>query len=357
MVKTSDNRVLDGNPFSFIETPIISNVTGTSVRFADDIVPASSNIYDIDGGWRLIEALGGSFTDVTCDTIAAKSATTIQLVNNVQPNFDNQRLLGSSGLRFANGFFNNITTTNTYTNWLIVNSGSTITTDGSLVPDSDNTDTLGTSSNRFLSTHATTVNADTVSSITGNLNLTTNGANNIVANKSVLPGANDTHTLGTETFNWKECFAYTFRQNLDNTFKSFTFGPATVNSSTFTKVGVFLGSGPYDATNNQFKFPTKGFYAITFDSQADATLAGSFNWIGYRLFETTTNQEVAAPLYHFVGGSSAVQNTQITLYCHIDNTAKRVQIEVRKQTGGADVTNVQFRDKTAYVYLIQGTTL
>lgn len=353
MTKTSDNQLPDGNPFSFIDTPTISNSQGSQITFADNLVPATANTYEISGGWRYIAAGGGEFYDISTDTISTNQAAQIQLINDIYPNFDNQRSLGSASLKFANIYANNLRANTTQTDSLNVNSGLQIQTSATIRPTANNSTALGTSTVRFSDTYTSNLTTININAVTGNdLRLVTSGSNAILAASDVIPEATGVLQLGNTTSYWENIYGADVYQSQNSTFKTFSWGSAgagtTVTSATYSKVAVFLGSGPYDAGNNQFRFPTPGLYAITFDSNADIALAGSYNFIQYRLFETTTSAAYSPPVYHYVGGSSAVQSTQITLYTFISSTTLRVQIEVAKQSGGADVTNVYFGQSLIY---------
>lgn len=353
MTKTSDNRLPDGNPFPFVDAPTISNSTGNQVTFGDNLVPATANTYDISGGWRYIEAGGSAFNDVSTDGISTRQAAQIQLYNDIYPNFDNQRSLGSASLKFANFYVNDTRTATLRTDTLRTFEGLSIQTNASIRPVSNNGAALGTSTVRFSDTYTSNLTTININAVTGNdLRLVTSGSNAILAASDVIPEATGVLQLGNTTSYWENIYGADVYQSQNSTFKTFSWGSAgagtTVTSATYSKVAVFLGTGPYDAGNNQFRFPTPGLYAITFDSNADIALGGSYNFIQYRLFETTTSAAYSPPVYHYVGGSSAVQSTQITLYTFISSTTLRVQIEVAKKSGGADVTNVYFGQSLIY---------
>lgn len=353
MTKTSDNRLPDGNPFTFVDTPTISNSNGNQITFADNIVPSNANTYDISGGWRLMAAAGGEFDSVSTDSISTRQAAQIQLTNDIYPNFDNQRSLGSTSLKFANIYGNDIRGVTLRADTLHTYLGSAIQTNSSIRPVSNNSADLGTSTTRFNSVNATTTNTNNISSVTGSaLRLTTQDTNVIIPGKDIIPEVSGILQLGTASFPYSNVFGLHLYQDRQYTFSTFSWGSpgagATVSSSSYTTVPIDLGGSVYAGTFNQIVFPTPGLYAITFDSNADVALGGAFNYIQYRLWETTTSAAYSPPVYHYVGGSSGVQSTQFTLYTYISNTGLRVRIEVAKQSGGANVTNVFFGQCVVY---------
>lgn len=353
MTKTSDNRLPNGNPFTFVDTPTISNSTGNQVTFGDNLAPSATNTYDISGGWRLMGAAGGEFDTVSTDSISTRQAAQIQLVNDIYPNFNSQRNLGSSSLRFNNVYSTDLRAFTTRTDAISPNLGTFIETSATFRPSTNNSVNVGSSTARFLNSYATTTNTNNITSFTGSaLRLTTQDSNVIIPGKDIVPEVYGTLQLGTGSFPYSNVYGLHHYQDRQYTFSTFSWGSAgagaTISSSSYTTVPIDLGGSVYAGTSNLIVFPTPGLYAITFDSNADVALGGAFNYIQYRLWETTTGAAYSPPVYHYVGGSSGVQSTQFTLYTYISNTNLRVRIEVAKQSGGDNVTNVFFGQSVVY---------
>lgn len=127
--------------------------------------------------------------------------------------------LGSTTARFATGFFDTLNLTGLTTpsitapasSDLLLNtttSTNKIVVAKSLLPNADNTLDLGATSSRFTNVYAVNVNAsnynaNTISSASGDLLLTTPLSANVVkTNRNLTPATDNTLTLGTPSFRW-----------------------------------------------------------------------------------------------------------------------------------------------------------
>jgi hypothetical protein len=148
-------------------------------------------------------------TDLTLTTQG--SSHTVRTTRNFTPTVTNTQTLGTSALTWSQLYATTVFT------GTVSNSGNPMLFNGSIRPSADNTYYLGTNSLRFQNGYIRNVFADTVvetptlrAGTALDLNLTTvTAGNNIVAQRNIFPNANNTLNLGSSSVRWATLFATT----------------------------------------------------------------------------------------------------------------------------------------------------
>ena len=153
----------------------------------------------------------------------------------LRPNSDNSFFLGSTGLRFQSGYIRQTYSdqwvetpiiragTATDLNLTTVTGGNNIVAQRNVLPSTTNTLNLGSSSVRWATVFATNLNVTTfalnsLSSVTGNLTLTTpSSSDNIILDRTSIPSLDNTYTLGSLTNRWLAVYAPTVFTDTINT--------------------------------------------------------------------------------------------------------------------------------------------
>lgn len=206
----------------------LSSVTGdltlTTPLSSDNIVLDRNSIPSLDNTYTL-----GSLTNrwlavyaptVFTDTINT-GAGDLTVTGDILPSTDNTLTLGFSGQRFTAAHITtlNSTTVNVPTvqaptstdlTLTTVSIGNKIVTGRNVLPNVDNTLDLGALATRFANVYATNVNAtsynaNTLSSVTGNLLLTAPlVGDTVTTNRDFTPTVNNTQKLGTSSLKWAQ---------------------------------------------------------------------------------------------------------------------------------------------------------
>jgi hypothetical protein len=148
-------------------------------------------------------------TDLTLTT--QSSSNTVKTPRNFTPTVTNTQTLGTSSLTWSQAYATTVFT------GTVSNSGSPMLFNGSIRPSSDNIFFLGTTGLRFSWGYIRNCVADVLvetpivrAGTALDLNLTTvTAGNNIVAQRNVLPNANNTLNLGSSSVRWATVFATT----------------------------------------------------------------------------------------------------------------------------------------------------
>ena len=267
-------------------TPASGNIT-----IAGNINPllsGSFNIGTISQRWNNIQNINNVVSNISSpsgDITIVPASNELKIAADVTPVTNDLYKLGNGTVRWLNA-----NATSTYTDRVETVSSNTLTVvgvnvrcQGNLVPNSNNTFSLGTSSLKWNTMDVVTSRTDNINNSTSNTDLTlsVSSGKDIKVNNSILPVTDNIHSIGTSSFrflqsNVSDLMRFDPRSNF---LQSATF---TVTTSWADVVGFNkITSSPYfdPGQNDNFKIPTKGYYVFYFRSQAAiGVTTNSFLW-------------------------------------------------------------------------------
>lgn len=205
------------------------NLTLTTPSASDLILLDRTTVPSADITYNLGSATN-RFLNLYAQTVFTNTINTgagsLTVTGSVLPSTDNSFSLGTSGQRFTAAHITtlNSTTVNTSTVQAPATTDLTLTTTTTsnnivaarnILPNTDNTRDLGSSGTRFANVYATNVNAtsynaNTISSVTGNLLLTAPlVSDTVTTNRTFRPTTDNTIDLGTSTIKWANIYGTT----------------------------------------------------------------------------------------------------------------------------------------------------
>jgi hypothetical protein len=348
-----------------VYTNLVQSFTGSNLELqapVGNLISAKSSLWPFD---NLVQSLGNTsnrWLNVYGQTLITETVTTptgkdllldadtgydILANKNLLPNSTETYTLGSTAYKW-----NNTHTITTTTNTVISNtstdltldaaSGQLVTSKKTVVPFSGTLD-LGSASQKWLNVHGYTVHANEVktNSIIGGIGadliIDPGTGTNLVSSKSFIPITTNVHSLGNSSFRWKDLYVQNTREDTTNVSTTFLSTASTLSATTFTNVALSsISNASWDDTSSTFKFPTSGWYQLSFTSTGDVGTL-SANRIEYRIRESggaTFNEQI-----HIIGssGDAYVRNWQYSQMFYVNNTSDRWNIQVRRTN--ANVTN------------------
>ena len=200
---------------------LIGNVTGNllaSTTQAKTIEPETDSTYNLGSStkqWSNIHADAAAIDTVTGNVVGNLTGNLLAATTQSQiivPDTDSTHTLGTTSLRWANIHADDITLESggTLTGNVVGNlTGNLLaanTVAKTIISENDSTYNLGSSSNKWAHIYGdaatiTTVNGNVIGNLTGNLGASTTQA------KTIVPELNSTYTLGTSSLQWSNIHA------------------------------------------------------------------------------------------------------------------------------------------------------
>ena len=264
-----------------ITSDLVGNLTASSST-TKDLRPASDSTYDLGTSsvrWAHIYAdditAGGTITgNLTGNTTGNLVATTTQ-TKNLLPDTDASYAIGSSSFKYTNFYSDaaNIgTTTGNLTGNVNGNLVATTTQTKAVIPDANNSYDIGSTSYRYADFYTVDLNASGI--ITGNV--TGNVTGNLVASntqsKNILPDTDASYAIGSSSYRYTT--VYTADVNADGTITGNVTGDVTGNlvaNNAQTK-------NLLPSTNTSFAIGTSSYRYTDFyitDINASGTITGN----------------------------------------------------------------------------------
>ena len=312
MTKTSDNREGDGNPFDYIETPLIYNPSGPDILVNDNIIPGTSFAHALgatDKYW-LRHYVSGLFVN-----FIESVNPFISFGKTLIPAFSTGIDLGAINLGLDNVFAKNIESPTGYDfNIDTFSSDKKIIVHKDVRPHQDNTVSLGQQSHRYLK------------------------------------------VWGIDADFSQNLFSQNYVMNISNYKADLSFGPATITAGTPTKQNITVSNGPYKGTSNTIIFPTQGMYMIIINMAGDTAITEGY--LNLRFYRKNLSTYVNTDFYQQIGSTSAVtlEGTKTHIYVHhADSNVDELEIHIGTHFPvnpfPYNITNVRFREGTKIVKL------
>lgn len=344
----------------------LQNQSGTEITCTEHFSPATTNAYTL--GTSALRWLNTVSTNVYTDTLYGAAANIINVVHDLVPSITNSISLGSVSKYFNKAFIIELTidTLKTASSSLLItanlvpdgiqNLGSSfspwntvyatnLSVSGalstSIVPSTTNLYDLGSSLITYATGFFNTLRTQVIDSVTGSF---------IYLDANLIPRQVNNTSLGS-SLNWFNAIhSYYSVTPPTYAFAELSCGPITLTQTSLTKLPITITVGPYDAGNNEIKFPSNGFYVISLNLRADTGV--TFGDVEFTLYRTNTNSYYGHSQFYIVGGAAASNQKTIQFPYYCGSTADRV--EIRYSRGAYNVTNFAF-NSVSMVYRITAT--
>lgn len=129
-----------------------------------------------------------------------------------------------------------------------------------------------------------------------------------------------------------------------------SLAPRTV-TGTNTKQPITVTAGVFDAGNNEIKFPSKGYYMIHLETQADIDEVTG-NWLEMQLYNSFTASFIENKRYHRVGGYNIHPYGHGTFFHWCNDTRDRIQIFMKSEKSNISISNVTLKPNSRVVRLL-----
>jgi hypothetical protein len=175
--------------------------------------------------------------------------------------------------------------------------------------------------------------------------------NVIYVPSNIVPSTNNTVDIGSSSYRYNNIYASNLLSPQSQNIANLSFGPETVGDQWVKRNVVISGGGSYWAGNYQFKFPTKGYYMFRFETSADTELL-QLNNLKIQLYHVTEAKFMPNPQYHQVGGANNTSKASFSFYYECLNTSDRIEIYMSNTYLPNFITNVQFLEGSRIVRLL-----
>ena len=307
-------------------TNTLRGATGVITTY-NSLTPVSNNNHNLGSSSLRYNTLHAS--NINTQTFANQSGTSISVSTDLLPN--GSRNIGTNSFPW---------------NTIFTNSLSVL---GDLLPPANNFYNLGSSLFIWASGFFNTVRTNNLESILASV---------ITLATNLIPSSNQTISLGSSSNQFLNFFTKNITVNLADYVADITYGPLTLSAGGLAKIDIGVLPGPYDAGNNRIKFPTKGLYVIQLNIAADVDTS-FFNEVEIRLFRANLVNYVGNGHYYTVGITNTspfvnipAQNYTATWNYYCGSTDDRLEIHCKRFM--TNVTNFRFLEGSR-VYKIVGT--
>lgn len=355
---------------STINTQSLQNQSGTDIQCTENFLPSVTNSFSL--GTTLLR-WGTLFADSINVDYIRETAPGSNIVSDgsIIP-LSASNNLGSSISKWLGGYFstlfaNTISTAQSGVDLILttVDAGYKIIVQRSFLPNANDTLSLGSNLLRWLNIFAETINVNQITtSLSGDLSLSTISAGTFVTSgRSFVPQVNNTLDLGTSAQKWRTLYAESFSGSNILT-QSLAYGSldyggtsgVTISNTTFGKIplNVTPTAGPYDHGNNEIKFPFLGLYHIAIPFDLDGN-SFSNNWIQFKLYRSNGP---FSGLYWDNTQEYAVGGSSYiesnTIHFYYQVFDVSERVEVHVRRTSQNISSFKFQ-RGAWVYLIQRT--
>ena len=258
----SDNLVLRDSNGDFAAGTVTANLGGNltnTTSTAKNFVPAADSTYNLGSNvvrwaYTYSDAFVGDSATITQVTgnLGGNLTNSTSTAKNLTPAADSTWNLGSNTVRWAYTYSDNFTGDSATITQITGNLGGNLTNNNSttknVLPSADSTWNLGSNTQRYAYTYSDNFTGDsaTITQVTGNLggNLT----NSTTEARSIIPAASSTWNLGSSTNKW--AYVYVDTINVTNSITANVTGALTGNADTATALQTArtIGGTTFDGT-------------------------------------------------------------------------------------------------------------